>query len=405
MKIFEEEGYDPLPYLPVIAGRIIDSKELSERFLWGLRKTIADLYADNYYGGLADLAHKNGMMFSTEPYGNGGFDTMSSGARADIPMAEFRLGGGAMETTKMVSSIAHIYGRPIVGAESFTGDVKPGRWREEPFAMKALGDRAFCNGVNRYIFHRYAMQPWLNLNPGMTMGPWGTHLERTQTWWTEAATWMKYIARCQYLLQAGTFQADACYYYGENSPSDLKFEGALQPSLPKGYDYDGCDAPTLLKMSVKDGKLTLPSGMSYRMLILPKSYFMTPGVARKLKELVADGATIYGDRSTQSPSLTGYPSCDKEVKSICDQLWGTTDTSATFIHLYGKGQVVWGPNPGAVLQLQATGPDFQYVSSDRSVKMQDIHRKIGDAEVYFVASQSNRSMSANCIFRVVRSNA
>ncbi len=135
-------GYDPLPFLPVIAGRIIDDKEKSERFLWDLRRTIADLYADNYYGHMAALAHQNGMMFSTEPYGDGGFDTMQSGARADIPMGEFWLGGSAMETTKLASSIGHTNGRPIVGAESFTGDVNPGRWREEPYTMKALGDQA-----------------------------------------------------------------------------------------------------------------------------------------------------------------------------------------------------------------------------------------------------------------------
>jgi len=234
-------GYDPIPYLPVIAGRTIDTKEKSERFLWDLRRTIADLYADNYYGHMAELAHQNGMKFLAEPYGNGGFDTIESGSKEDIPMAEFWLGsGGAMETTKMVSSVGHIYGRPIIGAESFTSDVPPGRWLEQPYDMKALGDLAFCNGINRYIFHRYAMQPWLNLKPGMTMGPWGTHIERTQTWWMEAATYMKYVARCQYLLQSGGFAADACYYYGEDSPNDLAYGLGLEPKLPMGYDYDGC---------------------------------------------------------------------------------------------------------------------------------------------------------------------
>lgn len=396
----KRRGYDPIPYLPVVAGRIIDSKEKSERFLWDLRKTIAELYAANYYGHFAELAHQNGMKFSTEPYGNGGFDTMQSGSKADIPMAEFWLGGGAMETTKMVSSIGHTYGRAIVGAESFTGDIMPGRWREEPYMLKALGDLAFCNGVNRYIFHRYAMQPWLTLRPGMTMGPWGTHLERTQTWWTEAASWMRYIARCQYLLQAGQFRADACYYYGENSPKDLPYGPALQPQLPPGHDYDGCDADVLRAMSVQDGKVVAPGGVSYSLLILPSTGFMTPPIARKLRELVAAGATVYGPKADRSPSLTGYPVCDVEVRRIADQLWGAGDNTGPGSHAFGKGLVVWGKPLGDVLATLKVAPDFDYTPHNYGTKLVDIHRRMGIADVYFVSNQRNQSVKAACTFRV-----
>lgn len=393
-------GYDPLPYLPVVAGRIIDTKEKSERFLWDLRRTIADLYAENYYGRAAELAHKNGMAFSTEPYGNGGFDTIQSGGKGDIPMGEFWLGGGAMETAKLASSVGHVYGRPVIGAESFTADVMPGRWREEPYAMKTLGDLAFCNGINRYIFHRYAMQPWLNFKPGMTMGPWGTHLERTQTWWTEAATWLKYVARCQYLLQAGTFQADICCFYGENSPNDLSGRDRLLPELRDGYDYDGCDATTLMKMSVKNGRVVLPSGMSYRLLMLPSSRFMTPPVARKIKELVAAGATIYGPKPTQSPSLTNYPACDSELRTIADELWGNLSGGETD-HRYGKGRVLYGQTLGNVMAaILKTNPDFDYNPRMPGSRIIDIHRKIANADVYFVSNQRNRSTSALCTFRV-----
>lgn len=404
--VFREEfkkrrGFDPLPYLPVIAGRIIDGKEQSERFLWDMRRTIADLFADNYYGHFTELAHKNGMIFSTEPYGNGGFDTIQSGSKADIPMAEFWLGGGAMETTKMVSSVGHVYGKPIIGAESFTGDIMPGRWREEPYMLKALGDKAFCNGINRYIFHRYAMQPWLALKPGMTMGPWGTHLERTQTWWTEAATWMKYIARCQYLLQAGQFQADVCYYYGEDAPNDLPYGGGLSPAIVPGYDYDGCDTKALLQMSVKNGKVVLPSGMSYRVLILPNTTFMTPPVARKLKQLVGLGATIFGPKPAQSPSLTGYPACDGQVQTIAKELWGEVIPGGPTFHRFGKGQVIANARLGDVLAAQTSNrPDFAFSPTGAKANLASIHRKIGSADVYFVSNQRNRSAEETCTFRV-----
>ncbi|MDR3691896.1 MAG: glycosyl hydrolase [Fimbriimonas sp.] len=400
VEFMRRRGYDPLPWLPVVTGMTIDSHERSERFLWDLRRTIADLYADNYYGHMADLAHQNGLMFSAEPYGNGGFDTIESGGKEDIPMAEFWLGGSAMETTKLASSVGHIYGRPIIGAESFTSDVPPGRWLEQPYDMKALGDLAFCNGINRYIFHRYAMQPWLNLKPGMTMGPWGTHIERTQTWWGEAATYMQYVARCQYLLQSGLFVADACYYYGEDSPNDLLSRSALKPELPIGYDYDGCDSISLKKMTVKNGRVVLPSGMSYAVLVLPNSKFMTPSVARKVEELVSAGATVYGPRPVQSPSLQGYPACDDQVRVIGERVWGAGAADKPISRAVGKGHIYSGQPLVNVLAAVNVRPDFEYQPMNFATKLVDIHRHIQGADVYFVSNQNQRNTSATCSFRV-----
>ncbi len=398
-EFLHRRGYDPLPFLPVITGCTIDSREKSERFLWDLRRTIADLYADNYFGHMAELCHKNGLLFSTEPYGNGGFDNIQAGGTADIPMGEFWLGGGTLETAKLAASTGHVYGRPVIGAESFTGDDVRGRWLEEPYDLKALGDMAFSLGINRYIFHRYAMQPWTNLKPGMTMGPWGTHLERTQTWWTEAATWMKYIQRCQYLLQSGRFVADACYFYGEDAPNDLRYGPALSPKLPAGFDYDGCDLKTFKSMTVKDGRIQLPSGMSYAVLVLPESKFMTPAVAAKVRELVKAGATVVAPKPSKSPSLQGYPSCDNQISVIADQVWGPGKESDPLVHIYGKGRVVSGKPLGDVLKGLNVKPDFEFAPHDYGTKLVYIHRKVQGTDVYFVSNQNQRNTLATCTFR------
>ncbi|HJP83958.1 MAG TPA: glycosyl hydrolase, partial [Fimbriimonadaceae bacterium] len=195
----KRRGYDCLPYMPAIAGINVSDKATTERFLWDFRRTIADLFAENYFGYFGQKCHQAGLKFSVEPYGNGGFDNIQAGSKADIPMGEFWIPGWSMESVKLAASVGHVYGKQIVGAESFTADEGSGRWLEEPFNMKAVGDRAFTNGLNRVIFHRYAMQPWVDVKPGMTMGPWGTHLDRTQTWWTEAKEWLRYLSRCQYL--------------------------------------------------------------------------------------------------------------------------------------------------------------------------------------------------------------
>lgn len=397
----KRRGYDLLPYLPVITGRVVGSIEESERFLWDFRRTVADLFAENYYGYFAELCRRNGLKFYTEPYGNGFFDDLQCGGLADIPMGEFWVGGGAIETTKLAASAGHTNGRRVIGAESFTADDVNGRWKVDPYSIKALGDLVFCQGVNRYIFHRYAHQPWMNLKPGMTMGPWGMHLERTVTWWEQSAAWMKYIARCQYLLQSGLFVADVCYFCGEGAPNSLPGRSGLQPPLPDGYDYDGCDSSVILKrMSVRNGRIVLPDGMSYRLLVLPNSRFMTPQMARKIRDLVRAGAVVVGPKPLKSPSLTGYPRCDEEVRAIAEEVWGNVDGVNVKERSFGRGKVVWGQTLQEVLNKLGIPPDFEPLRTPDGAHLAYIHRKVGNADVYFVSNQRYRPERVVCTFRV-----
>ena len=391
----KRRGYDPLPLLPVMTGRVVDSLAVSERFLWDLRKTIAELNDENYAGRLRELAHQHGMKLSIEAYGDGVFDDLSYAGRADSPMCEFWTGGGAMETAKEMASAGHTYGRNIVGAESFTATTAVAKWMNHPFSIKALGDEAFCNGVNRFVFHRYAHQPWLDRVPGMTMGPWGIHYERTETWWEQTRPWHEYLARCNHLLRQGLFVADLCYLQTEGSPSSMTF------APETAYDFDGCSPEVLLtRMSVRDGRLVLPDGMSYRLLGLPPSETMTPVLLGKIKELVEAGATVVGPAPVKSPSLSGYPQCDARVREIAAELWGDCDGKNVTEHVCGKGKVIWGKTPDAVLAAMGVPPDFRCQISAQTVKPRYIHRTAGDTDIYFVANGSPRAVDAECIFRV-----
>ena len=374
----KRRGYDPLPYLPAMTGRVIQNGEVTERFLWDVRRTVCDLFADNYFGYMKELCHKNGLLFSTEGYGNGSFDNLQISGIPDIPMGEFWVGGGTQETLKMTSSAAHTNGKPIVGAESFTADTAFSKYLMDPYSLKALGDRAFSLGVNRYIFHRYAHQPWLNLAPGMTMGPWGINFERTITWWDQGAAWIKYITRSQFLLQSGRFVADVAVFTGEEGPNDIPLLD--KKTIPTGYDYDGIDATVLEKMTVVNGLISLPSGMKYRVLMLPESKWMTPKTARKIAELVRAGATIIGPKPTMSPSLEGYPSADEKLAAIVDPVWNKVHT----------GQTV-----KEVLERHRVMPDLE---STKPVNW--IHRFDQGADIYFVSNPLYRPQDIEVTFRV-----
>lgn len=397
----KRRGYDPIPYLPTFTGRIVESPEMTERFLWDVRRTISDLFAENYFAYFAELCHKAGLKASIEPY-TGPFESLQVGAPADIPMGEFWSGSSAGSingSVRLAASVGHIYGRNVIGAESFTASPDNGKWQNDPASFKALGDLVYCLGVNRYIFHRYAHQPWTKWLPGMTMGQWGFHFERTNTWFEQGAAWLKYCARCQYLLQSGVFAADVAYYLGEDAPAEFVSRKSLSPALPDGYDFDGLGKDVLLKhMSVKDGRLVLDTGMSYRVLALPTSGMYTPEVLRKIKELVQAGATVIGPRPVGSPSLQNYPACDGEVEKLAAALWGEKSEKLTLERAVGKGKVIAGKSLEEVFTAMAVKPDFECATPDSKVIY--IHRTVGEAEIYFVSNQRQAVQEAQCVFRV-----
>lgn len=391
-------GYDLFAWFPTITGRVVDAPEASERFLWDFRRTISDMWAENYYGHFADLAHKNGMLLSAETYGNGIFDDLACSKYSDIPMSEFWSGsGGDGGIGKEASSAAHTYGRPYVGAESFTsGD---DGWQYDPYSEKALGDLIWCSGVNRFIFHTYAHQPWFDRSPGMTMGSNGLHFNRMQTWWRQGAAWVAYITRCQYLLQRGQFVADLLYYAGENPISGLPGRPGLRPSPPPGYDYDGCGTDTLLTdASVHDGRIVLKSGMSYRLLVLPDTDTMTSGVLRRIRDLVKAGATVVGPKPARSPSLSDSGAGDAEIRQTADDVWGACDGKAVTGHSCGRGRVYWGKDIRDILTAMKAGPDFEFTG--KGSRLASIHRRDGSAEIYFVSNQRDRRDTVECSFRV-----
>lgn len=414
-KEFENRrGYSMLSYLPALTGRIVESAETTHRFFWDLRRTHADLIAENYFGGLADLARKHGLLFTTEAYGNANMDAYQCAGRADIPMTEIwtREWNRTPEDCMYIkwgASPAHVYGKRIVGCEAFSTSPDKergiGAWLDHPYSLKALGDNfIFCGGVNLLSIHVYGQQPWKDLEPGMTVGGWGLDFNRNQTWWNYSTAWIDYLSRCSFLLQQGLFVADALYFYGEdpkNHPKDHR--NALCPALPKGHDWDSCPSEALLhRVDVKDGRLVLPDGMSYAYLIVNHGEPMSLPVVEKIRDLVKAGATVVGPKpKARTPGLAGYPESETRVAGILDKVWGNLDGKAVKECVYGKGRVVWdaGGRLADIFDRDNLAADFSY-KAGTNVVLNYIHRRTDKEDIYFVANYRYEPAEAELTFRV-----
>ncbi|MET1056624.1 MAG: glycosyl hydrolase [Pedobacter sp.] len=390
-------GYDPTPYIPVLHGKVVASADRSDRFLWDLRRLIADNIAYKYVGGLREISHKYGLHTWLENYGHWGFpaEFLQYGGQSDEVGGEFwnEDNLGNIEN-KAASSAAHIYGKNKVSAESFTAGEQT--YVRYPALLKKRADRFFTEGINNTLLHVYIEQPDEDKSPGINTN-FGTEFNRKNTWFYDMDIFLQYIKRANMMLQQGNYVADAAYFIGEDAP---KMTGVQDPKLPQGYSFDYINAEVIKsRVSVKDGRLVLPDGMSYKMLVLPKLTNIRPEVLLKIKELVNQGAVIWGMKPETSPSLQNYPEADQKVKKLADELWGNIDGKTVKVNTFGKGMVISGMDIQESLELIKLAPDCKITPKLAGSNILFTHRTLADAEIYFISNQEDKTVDFSAAFR------
>ena len=445
----KRRGYDLMPYLLAMTGTPVQSAATSEGFLYDVRQTIATLVADNFYGTLAKLAHEKGTQFSAESVAP---TMMSDGMLhyryVDLPMGEFWLNSPTHDKPNdMLDAIsgAHVYGKSIIQAESFT--TLRMTWGEHPGMLKALGDRNFAGGANKLVLHVFTHNPWLDRKPGMTLDGVGLYFQRDQTWWKPGKAWIDYLQRCQALLQLGQPVTDVAVFTGEELPrravlpnrlvnalpgiigkervdremQRLKNEGTPLRQLPagvthsanmadpedwidplRGYAYDAINPDALLRLAtVKNKRIVLPGGASYSVLVVPggnalnpDEHYMSTEVGQKIEQLVKAGATVLmTGKPVQSPSLE-----DMLEKKVLTGMAGTNDKKANA----GKGKLITGAY---------TETSFAGLGIEKDVEVTDMrgnhmpgiawtHRKGKDFDLYFISNQTDKSLRGSLAVRI-----
>ncbi|MDD4191257.1 MAG: glycosyl hydrolase [Mangrovibacterium sp.] len=407
----KRRGYDPLLYLPAYAGQTVESAELSERFLWDVRLTSQELVIENHAERFKALGRRHGFTLSIEPYDMNPTADLDLGSVADVPMCEFwtdGLGFNSSFSCVEATSIAHVQGKPVVAAEAFTADAAEA-WTKYPGNMKDQSDWAFCMGINRFVYHTFAHKPYGDrLKPGVTMGPYGVHWDRGQTWWPMVHAYHQYVARCSFLLSQGRSVADILYLTPEGAPQVFRAPAsALEGTdvLPdrKGYSFDGCSPLLLQNAEVQDGRVVFPGGGSYRVLVLPDVETMTPGLLKKIASLVKAGATVVGNPPSKSPSLVNYPACDEQVQALVSELWGnkrirSMKVSGETYQTRARQMVteLYPPYDSTAVLLASIGVDPDFTASG---SIRYIHRSLPDREVYFISNRTNQPVEDVCLFR------
>jgi len=409
----KRRGYSIYPWMPVLTGRVVGSVELSERFLWDFRRTIADCIRDNFFGYLTELSAELGMKFESECFTRSTFDGMETVEVISRPCSTFwqteHKAWGKDWMSKWASSGAHVSGATVITAEAFPASPqnKMSAWVNHPWTMKQRADNHLCSGVNHFLFHCNALQPWAHKKnavhkPGMIFKDWGTQYSQHNTWWEMSGAWHKYLSRCYYMLRQGTFAADVLYMTPEGAPGNEK-DTARSKRLPGGYDWDLCSSRAVKeKLFVKDGEFRLPSGMRYRLLVLPEMKSITPALLEKLKDLLAAGGHVMvRSRPERAQGLSGYPESDQQVVALVDELWQELDGEQTKEQSYGKGKLYWGYSETEIINKMGIAPDltFGYAGSERKW-FQHIHRYTEQEDIYFIAANKDRTPAANFSFRV-----
>jgi len=400
-------GYDPVSWLPVVAGRIVTSRDSSNRFLNDLRRTVGDLILSDHYEIFGDLAARNGLGFHPESGGPHGapIDALRLLGADTFPQTEFWAPSQHRATdldrffVKEASSAAHIYRKTLVAGEGLTS-LGP-QWEESPARdLKPTFDQAVCEGLNLLVWHTFTSSPASTGLPGQEYFA-GTHFNPKVTWFRDGKAFIDYIGRVQFMMQQGLPVSDVLYYYGDQVPNFVQYKGADPAHVLPGYDYDVVDEDVLTKgLTVANHRIRLANGTEYRELVLPPLSNISLPALEAIEKLVEAGATVVGNKPTRLTGLPTAQATDSDVMKIADRLWAGCRGNRQSVSVVGAGKIVCGTSARQALEDDGVQPDLTSAGPAPASDFDFAHRRGGGAEIYFIRNQLPEPIATVLSFRV-----
>lgn len=399
-------GYDIRKFIPSFFNPERFKKETTEKIQTDFKKTLSELMINNLYKKSKEVCNRYGLKINSEaggpgyPLYNGPAEPLKAQGSVDIPRGEFWInhsrfykdGNDSIDILRVVKEAAaasHIYEKGIVEEEAFTSFM---HWQEGPFDMKPFGDRAFCEGMNRVVFHGFSHNISNSGFPGYVYNA-GTHFNDKRVWWTKAKPFIDYVSRISAVFQETDFNADVLWYYGDKVPNSATPKNAHFKVGP-GYDYEVINTEVLLdKLSVKDGKLVLSNGAEFSLLALEDEGNINSKVLKKLEELVKQGAVIIGSKPEKVDGVVA----ENYRKKLVDNLWSSA-SGLSENHLHPKEKIYSEISSLKMLQNLNIQPDIDYSGKDSEL-IDFIHFNKNDIDFYFIRNTQNEWLSRNIKFR------
>ncbi|WP_298645672.1 glycosyl hydrolase [uncultured Proteiniphilum sp.] len=393
----EKWNYSLFPMFPALFGYVVKDPETTARFLRDWRVTLNDLLVKNFFGEMSSIAQKNGLELSFETASGDIFpgDILEYYKYADVPMCEFwhprqesYVGSIEFKPVKPCVSASRVYGKKRTAAEAFTSfDLS---WNEHPRFLKDIADEHLARGVTHLVFHTYTHNPRTDfLPPATSFGSTiGTPFLRLQTWWQHMPHFTGYLARCNYMLESGSPVSDVLMYLGD----EQNHKPRQSLDFPEGYAYDYCNPDVLLnRLSVKNGQLVTPEGISYRVLWLYDCKRMLPETVEKILSFAKQGVTIVGEPPAGIATLRGGKVEESRFQKAVEALWGDGRQN---VRTVGKGKVYRG-DIGPALISEKIHPDISVQFFD----VRWLHRKTKDSDFYFLSAPQGKEYKGTVSFR------
>lgn len=405
-------GYDIRKYLPLFFSDTLFSRETTGSVQADFRKTLSEMMITNLYKNVKSICNSYGLQINCEaggpgyPLYNGPAEPLRALGALDLPRGEFWVnhsryymdtnGKDSIDILRVVKEVAaasHIYERGIVEEESFTTFQ---HWMEGPFDLKPIGDRAFCEGMNRVVLHGFTHNPAGTGYPGIVYSA-GTHFNTKQIWWSKINPFIDYLSRLSYIFQETDFFSDVLYYYGDRIPNSAAPKNTHFKVGP-GYDYEVINTEILLdKLTVKDKKLVLPSGAVFSILALESEEAINSEVLKKLGKLASQGAIIVGEKPVKAADAVGSQYQGEAGVRMINKLWTYIDDPLDF-KPGSRGGIYSGITPLEMLTIIDVPSDLDY-SDKGSFLLDYIHYQKNDIDFYFIRNTTDKWISRECGFR------